>query len=146
MKMVVSNCVLLLGLEIVASLLVWASPPTDWTGKPPSFWLSELSRLRYWTSFLLLAALIWTIVWRTFHLRVGSCPWRLFGLFLAFMIEGLTSFFYWRHLTWQEASILGWSHFPQYFWEHFVGWTVLMLLALSLRFLLEQDIKVETPL
>jgi hypothetical protein len=37
--------------ELIASLAVWHGTPTDWRGRPLSFWYFEMLRLRYWIGF-----------------------------------------------------------------------------------------------
>ena len=115
--------------EIVASFAAWHGTPKDWRGKPPHFWYFEVLRLRYWCGFGLLFTGLWVIGW--LGLRRSSptvIPAVLLGL-CSLGTEAMTSFYFWRSLSSDQASYLGWSDFRRYFWEHLVSWIVVLVIS-----------------
>ncbi len=128
----IACCLLLWIAEVLGSLAVWRGAPTDWSREPPRFWSFETWRLQYWALFFALAALLWAIGWYALRRRAHKIVLVLLGTVLAVAVEALTSIWYWKQLPWTQASYLGWSYFPQYFWEHLISWIVVVFLGLAL--------------
>lgn len=130
-----ASALLLGAADIVASLLVWKGAPTDWSGEPPHFWTYELWRLKYWSAFFVLSALLWIIVWKLLGRRIHKPAIWLFAVSLAVAVEISTSIWYWRQLPSTQASYLGWSYFPSYFRAHAIAWSSCLLLCLAFFYL-----------
>jgi hypothetical protein len=128
----VTSALVLVVAEVLASFFVWSGAPTDATGPPPRFWSFEMWRLQYWAIFFSLAALLWAVSWYGIHRRVRMIGMGLLGAALAVGVEVLTSVWYWRQLTWTQASYLGWSYFPRYFWEHLISWLLVVSIGVAL--------------
>jgi hypothetical protein len=120
---------LILAAEILASFAVWSGTPTDWRGEPLHFWYFETLRLRYWCGFGLLFAGLWVI---------GSLGLRRFSptvipavlaALCSLGTEVMTSTYFWRSLSWNQASCLGWSYFRGYFSDHLVSWVVVLVIS-----------------
>jgi hypothetical protein len=134
-RILIGCCVLFFGAELFASLLVWSGAPTDWTGEPLRFWNFEGWRLQYWTVTFSVAVLLFVVSWYGIHRRVGTIGMVLLGAVLAVGTEVLTSVWYWRQFTWTQASYLGWSYFPKYFWEHLISWFVVVAVGAVLWYM-----------
>lgn len=122
----VMSAVLLVLAEVLASFSAWSGAPMDGTAPPPRFWSFEVWRLEYWVVLFSLAALLWAVSWYGFHRHIGAIGMGVLGVALAVATEVLTSVWYWRQFTWAQASYLGWSYFPKYFWEHLISWFVVV--------------------
>lgn len=115
--------------ELIASFAVWHGTPTDWKGKPPHFWYFEILRLRYWFGFGLLFASVWVIGWLSVRrFSVALIP-AVLCVLCAVATEVMTSIYFWRSLSSNQASYLGWSDSRQYFREHLVSWVVVVVIA-----------------
>jgi len=123
------SAVLLMLAEVLASFSAWSGAPMDGTAPPPRFWSFEMWRLEYWVVLFSLAALLWAVSWYGFHRRIGTIGMGVLGVALAVATEALTSVWYWRQFTWAQASYLGWSYFPKYFWEHLISWFVVVAIG-----------------
>jgi hypothetical protein len=128
-KLIISGALLAVA-EVLASLSVWSGTPTDWRGAPLNFWTFEIWRLQYWAIFVLLCSLLWFITWYSLPQGSHIIKMTVFGAALAVASETLTSFAYWSRLSWTQASHLGWSYFPTYFWGHLISWAVVVVACL----------------
>ena len=121
--------------EVLASLSVWTGGPTDQRGEPPHFWAFELWRLKYWALLFSLTAFLWLAVWGIFRVRRPKILFPSSLAMAAVSVEILTSVWFWRQLSWSEASFLGWPYLPWYVWNHLLPWTVIVALALGVGYL-----------
>jgi hypothetical protein len=122
--------------EIVASFAVWHGTPTDWTGETPYFWHFEILRLRYWCSFGLLSAGLWVIGRLGLRRFSATAIPAVLEVLCSLGTEVMTSIYFWRSLSSNQASYLGWPDFRRYFWEHLVSWIVVLVISgLCLRYL-----------
>ena len=119
----------LVAAELVASFAVWHGTPTDWKGEPPHFWYFEILRLRYWLSFGLLFAGVWVIGWLGLRRFSATLIPAVLGGLCSVATEVMTSIYFWRSLSSNQASYLGWSDFRRYFWEHLVSWIVVLVIS-----------------
>jgi hypothetical protein len=122
---------LLAAAELLASLGVWRGTPTDWVGQPLHFWDFELLRLRYWFGFGLLFAILWAIGWRVLRLHWAKIPLAVLGLACPIGTEVMTSIYFWRGLTLHQILYLGLPDFREYFWDHLISWTAILIVGLS---------------
>ncbi len=118
--------------ELLASLCVWRGTPTDWVGKPLHFWDFELLRLRYWFGFGLLFAGLWAIGWLIFRRHRAKVPLEVLGVVCSIGTEVMTSTYFWRGLTLHQILYLGLPDFREYFWDHLISWTAILLAGLSI--------------
>jgi hypothetical protein len=155
-----ATLVSLLGLaEVTASWLIWARSPSDslrvWYS---GFWAFEVGRLRYWVPVFASVVTVWILAWYFIrpltaakhnvqgnHQRLRLTPSRVLGASLAIGLEVLASWFYWssprsfdlRTLYqsgwyWHANGDLYWSSFLGYLVWHFVPWTAVIALGLTL--------------
>jgi hypothetical protein len=121
--------------EVLASVGVWHGTPTDWSGPPLHFWSYEFWRLAYWIPLAGADFAIGLAFW--FVLPIMRRYSLLLPLALAFAlgVEWITSASYWRALTIEKASSLGWSSELYYIREHLLCWAIaLFLTAAALLF------------
>jgi len=133
-SVIIRFCLLLLGAEIGASFFIWSGSPTDWIGEPLHFWSFEGFRLRYWALVFASSGLLWVVAWHSLYRRAQTIVLVL-GLLLAAMAEVLTSIWYWKQLSWNEASYLGWLSFRLYLLEHLFSWFAVAFGCLVIRYL-----------
>ncbi|MGB6691290.1 MAG: hypothetical protein WBE76_25940 [Terracidiphilus sp.] len=115
--------------EVSGSFCAWHGTPTDWSGPPLHFWNYEFWRLAFWIP---LAGGAFAIVLAIWHFLPGirRCSVVMpLALVFALGVEWITSLSYWRALTIQQASFLGWPSEFYYIREHLLCWAISLLLA-----------------
>lgn len=115
--------------ELLASFAVWHGTPTDWGGPPLRFWYFEMLRLRYWCGFGLAFASLWVIGWLSLRRLSATRVHVLLGLLCALGTEVMTSIYFWRSLSLNQASFLGWYGLRQYVREHLECWIVVSAIS-----------------
>jgi hypothetical protein len=115
--------------ELLASFAVWHGTPTDWKGEAPHFWYFEILRLQYWCGFGLLFAGLWVIGWLAFRRFSARVIPAALGVVCSLGTEVMTSIYFWRSLSSNQASYLGWSAFRRYFSEHLVSWVLILVIS-----------------
>ena len=115
--------------EVLGSVGVWHGTPTDWRGLPLHFWNYEFSRLAYWIP---LAGGAFAIVLAFWYVLPGMRRYSLLlpvALAFALGVEWITSASYWRALSIEQASSLGWSSEFNYILEHLLCWAIALFLT-----------------
>jgi hypothetical protein len=112
--------------ELIASLAVWHGTPTDWRGRPLSFWYFEMLRLRYWIGFGLAFAVFWVFAWLSLHRLSARLIPLLLAVPCAVATEVTTSIYFWKSLPTNEASYLGWYALRPYVGEHLISWVAVL--------------------
>lgn len=127
----------ILAAEVLASSALMHGPPTDWLGKPPSFWHFEALRLQYWCLFGLSFTAIWSVEWMTSHRRFRTRVLAALGTACVLGTEVLTSIYSWKRLSPNETQYLGWPwpNLRQYTYDHLITWAVLIVFEVGFWYL-----------
>jgi hypothetical protein len=129
----IRSLLFVLAAELFASFAVWHGTPTDWRGEPPSFWHFEILRLRYWCGFGLSSAGLWVIAWLGLRrLSHAALTPALLGALCALGTEVMTSIYFSKSLSSNQANYLGWASFQIYLCEHLVSWIAFLLVGFAI--------------
>ena len=100
----------------------------DWAGEPFHFWYFEGLRSAYWFGFGLFFAGVYLIGWLWLRRFSAVLVPAILGVICSIATEVMTSIYFWRSLSSNQANDLGWPNFREYFSEHLVSWAVVLVI------------------